>query len=321
MKEGILREASKVYQVPLKRLTELQNHVGQFVKADLGIESHCQLTLTIILVLLASSETRTIVGFEVMFERETLFYIPTNIALPISITWSLISCISAFFKGISKTRKHATATSNGIILMYAAVSIFTKTFSIILFWTPCLGLMDCLRHLQGEMYPFYHPYWQEVNATIDTFYFGDADGADPIPWNKITRWNYIEKEKPEPPSQTLYTLFSIEYYFIGFMIALLLNICLQVVVKRCTNPRVYARLSWIDMIVHGISSTFIPHPMEEWDEEKGTVANHKSRKDMVWKEMLGNTLLNFSFNLLYLSPVIILGIFIILTLAQSICCQ
>merc|ERR1711963_658477 len=100
MKEGILREASKVYQVPLKRLTELQNHVGQFVKADLGIESHCQLTLTIILVLLASSETRTIVGFEVMFERETLFYIPTNIALPISIAWSLISCISAFFKGI-----------------------------------------------------------------------------------------------------------------------------------------------------------------------------------------------------------------------------
>ena len=158
------------------------------------------------------------------------------------------------------------------------------------------------------MYPFYHPYWQEVNATIDTFYFGDADGADPIPWNKITRWNYIEKGKPEPPSQTLYTLFSIEYYFIGFMIALLLNICLQIVVKRCTNPRVYARLSWIDMIVHGISSTFIPHPMEEWDEEKGTVANHKSRKDKVWKEMLANMILNFGFNLLYLSPVIILGI-------------
>ena len=305
MKEGILREASKLYQVPLKKLIDLQNHVGQFVKADLGVESHCQFTLTIILVLLAASETRTIVGFEVMFERETLFYISTNIALPISIAWSLISCISAFFKGISKKRKHSTATSNGIILMYAAISIFTKTFSIILFWTPCLGLLDCLRHLQGEMYPFWNPYFQLVNATTDLFHYGDAD---PMIWSKISRWNYKGYQKAEPPSPTLFTLFSIEYYFIGFMIALLLNICLQMLVKKCTNPRVYKKLSWIDLIVHGISSTFIPHPMEEWDEEKGTVANHKLRKDMVWKEMLANMILNFGFNLLYLCPVIVLGI-------------
>ena len=304
MKESILREASKKYEVILKKLTDLQNHVGQFVKADLGIESHCQLTLTIILMLLAYSQTRTIIGFEVMFEKETLFYLPTDTALAISITWSLISCITAFFKGISKKRKHSTAASNGIILVYAAVSVFIRTFSIILYWTPCLGLMNCLRHLQGEMYPFYLPYNYTVNAASDTFYFGDAE---PMPWSKITRWNYISRKKAEPPSQTLYTWFTIEEYFQGFLIAFSCNICLQIVVKKFTNTNVFARSSWIDLIVHGISGTFVPHPMQEWDEEKGTVANHKARKDRVLKEMLVSILLNFGFNLLYLSPIIILG--------------
>ena len=305
LKESTLTEASKTYEVSLKQLSTLQNHVGQFVKADLGIESHCQVILTIILILLATSETRTIVGFEVMFENETFFYLPTDIALAISIGWSLISCKSAFCKGISKKRKHSSIISNGIITMYATISIFIKTFSIVLFWTPCLGLMNCLRHLQGEMYPFWNPYFQHVNPTTDTFYFGDAK---PMTWSKITRWNYFEYGLAEPPNEALYTLFTIQEYFIGFMITFMLNICLQIVVKKCTNPKVFARSSWIDLIVHGISSTFIPYPMQEWDEEKGTVSDHRSRKDVVFKEMLASMMLNFAINLLLLTPLIILSI-------------
>ena len=303
MKETILGEASKKYQVCLKKLTNLQNHVGQYVKTDLGMESHCQLTLTIILVLLAYSETRTIVGFEELFAG-TFFYIPIDTALPLSITWSLLSCVGAFLKGISKKRKHSTATSTGIILVYSGISIFLRTFSIVLYWTPCLGLLNCLRHLQGERYPFLNPNYGLVNATTDTFYFGDAE---PIPWYKITRWNYTGVGKAEPPSQTLYTLFTIEEYFTGFLIALMANICVQMVANRFTNPRVFTRSSWIDSIVHGISTTFIPNTKEEWDEEKGSVAEHKARKDFVFKETLASILINFGFNLFFLSPTIILG--------------
>ena len=304
MKESILLEASKAFVVSLKQLKGLQHQVGQYVSTDLGIESHCQLTLTIILVLLAASMTRTIVGFEVMFSKDTFFYMPTDVALAFSIAWSIISAISSFFKCISKKRKHSTATSNGIVLLYAAISIFIRTFTIVLFWTPCLGLLNCLRHLQGEMYPFFNPYYERVNATTDTFHFGNAD---PIPWNVITRWNYTGFKQAEPPNYTLYTSFTIEQYFIGFMVALMTNVILQTVAKKCTNPEEYGKSSWIDLVVHSVSVTFIPHPLKEWDEEDGSVANHRLRKDLVLTEMLASIILNFGINLMFLSPTIILG--------------
>ena len=303
MKESILFEASRTYVVPLKKLKDLQYQVGQYIRTDLGLESHCQLILTIILLLLAHSMTRTLVGFEIIFS-ETLFYLPTDIALACSISWSIVSSIGAFWKGISKKRKHSTFSSNVIVLGYAAISIFIRTFTIVLFWTPCLGLMNCLRHLQGEMYPFSKPYFELVNTTTDTFYFGDAE---PIPWNAITRWTYTGISEAQPPSQTLYTIFTIDQYFIGFMVALMMNVIMQTVAKKCTNPEVYGKASWIDLVVHYVSATFIPHPLKEWDEEDGSVASHRTRKDLVLREMLASILLNFGFNLMFLSPLIILG--------------
>eukprot|EP00093_Oithona_nana_P000764 00764.XXX_1755_135_1 [CDS] Oithona nana genome sequencing. len=307
MKESILIEASRTFVIPLKQLKDLQCQVGQYVRTDLGLESHCQLTLTIILVLLASSMTRTIVGFEVMFEKETLFYLPTDVALACSIAWSIVSTIGSFFKGISKKRKHSSSASNAIVLLYAVISIFVRTFTIVLFWTPCLGLMNCLRHLQGEMYPFFNPYayYERVNATTDTFHFGDADS---IPWNNITRWTYTGKSQALPPRHTLYTMFTIEQYFVGFMIALTTNVIMQTVAKKWTNPDVYGKASWIDLGIHSISTTFIPQPLKEWDEEDGSVASHRKRKDLVLTEMLTSILLNFGFNLLFLTPIIILAI-------------
>ena len=63
----------------------------------------------------------------------------------------------------------------------------------------------------------------------------------------------------------------------------------------------------IDIFIHGISSCFIPHPMEEWDENQGTVEMHKSRKDLVFKEVFASIVSNFAFNVLLLSPLLILG--------------
>ena len=48
--------------------------------------------------------------------------------------------------------------------------------------------------------------------------------------------------------------------------------------------------------------------MEEWDERKGTVTMHKQRKDLVLKEVYASIFVNFAFNAVLLSPLIILGI-------------
>ena len=86
-----------------------------------------------------------------------------------------------------------------------------------------------------------------------------------------------------------------------------LNILSQILAKRFSNSEVFKSQSWIDLLVHGITCTFIPHPMEEWDEARGTVPMHKLRQGQVWIEMVVSILLNFAFNLTLLTPLVILG--------------
>ena len=104
----------------------------------------------------------------------------------------------------------------------------------------------------------------------ELFHFGNAPI---IPWSKITRWKYVGYKDAEPPHYTLYTWLTIEQYFFILLGLLGLNIIWQIVTKKRTNPDVYHKLTFLDVLIHGISCCFIPHPMEEWDE--GTVfENH-----------------------------------------------
>ena len=304
MKEGMLVEASKTYEVDLDRLKDTKYHVSEFIQADLGLESHLQVTISIILLLLANSETRTITGLEVLFENESFFYLPTKVALGLSILWSLYSCINSHLKGISKKREYSNFMSTLTILVYTVSSIFIRVFSYVLYLTPCLGLLDCLRHLQGEMYPFYQPYHGWVDASKDTFHYGNAP---PIPWSTISRWKYTSKTKAQPPNLTLYTWFTIEEYYFGLLGMFVLNISLQILVKMLTNPDVFGKLSWIEKLIHGISSCFIPFAMQDWDEVNGTVAKHKQRQELVFKELFTSLMINFLINIILLSPLIILG--------------
>ena len=303
--EALLEYANKTYKISANFMTNLKFHTSQFIQADLGLESHLQIVISLVLLLLAHSDTRTILGLEVLFDGEIFLYLPTKFALAISILWSLYSCITSHLKGVTKKREYSNNRSFLIMLVYTSISIVIRVLSYILYLTPPLGLFHTLRHLQGEMYPFYNPYYQHVNVTEDLFYFGDAP---PIPWSKITRWNYTDYKEAEPPSQRLYTVFSIgEYFWIMFAI-LGLNILSQILAIRFTNPEVYKKLSLIDVLIHGICNCFIPHPMEEWDEKEGSVEMHRLRKHLVLKEMIASILLNFVFNLILLTPLIILGI-------------
>ena len=306
LKEDILVQASLTYEISAHQLEEARYHVSQFIQGEVGLETHLQIIISLVLLLLANSATRTITGLEVLFEEEMLFYLPTTFALALSIMWSLYSCVSSHMKGISKRREYSTTKSFLIMLIFTMASVSVRVFSCILFLTPALGLMNCLRHLQGEMYPYFNPYYKHGRSNMnDTFHFGNAPT---ILWGQITRWSYVDEKVANPPSQTLYTLLSIEWYFCLLICSFALNVLLQLIIKRFANEKVFNNMSWIDCLIHGISCCMIPYPMEDWDEKFGTVASYKTRKNMVLKEMLASIMLNFVFNLLFLSPLIVLGV-------------
>ena len=303
MKESILVHLAKTHKVSIAALEEVKYHVSKFIQGDIGLESHVQIILTVVLLLLANSETRTITGLEVLFENATFFYMPTSLALALSIAWSLLSCVKSHIKGISKKQTYSTIPSMILMIFFTAISIVLRVFSYVLFLTPSLGLFGILRHLQGEMYPFHLPYFDLVDVK-DNFYFGHAPN---ISWAQITRWNYVEKQEATPPDGTLYSYFTIEQYF-GILTAIFgFNTVLQGFVKRLTNPLIFHELTWIDCIIHSISCCFIPHPMEEWDERPGSVLMHQQRQSRVFKEMVASIMVNFSVNILLLSPLILLG--------------
>ena len=306
MREATLSHANHTFQVSATVLANVKSQIAQFIQADLGLESHLQVVISVILLLLSRSETPTIIGLKVLFERETIFYLPTSTAITLSIVWSLISCIRSHMKGISKKREYFPAVSYTIMVIFATCSISLRIFSYTLFLTPALGLFSILRHLQGEMYPFYAPFFEpDLDVSKDMFYFGNAPE---IPWSKITKWNYIGWGEAYPPENKIYTLFSIGEYFWILLGVLSLNIIFQILGKRFTNPSVYKILSWLDVFIHGIACCFIPHAMEEWDEQDGSVFMHKTRKNLVKIEMMTSIMINFSFNMLLLTPLITLGV-------------
>ena len=304
IQELVMNEASKDHIVPLDSLNEARYYSAQFIQVDIGLESHFQLIIAISLLLLANSQTNTITGLESLFEKENLFYMNTKVALALSVSWSLFSCIKSHIGGVTKKRQHSTKLSSVLLLIYTSTSIALRVFSCVLYLTPSFGLFNTLRHLQGEFYPHYDPYFYPQDINDSEFYFGDAP---PLNWTQITRWNYIERENVEPPPTTLYTYFTIEQYLRAFICILALQFAFHLALKILTNPLVFKKLFWIDCLIHSITCCFIPCPMEEWDSEKGTVAMHKVRKTLVLKEMLAAMLLNFCVNLFMLTPLIILG--------------
>ena len=306
IQEVLLKEASNDYIFPVNSLQEAMYYSAQFIQVDVGLESHLQLIISITLLLLANSQTHTITGLEVLFENETFFYLDAKFALALSITWSLVSCVKSHINGISKQRQHSSTLATVMIFVFTSVSIALRVFCCIFYLTPAFGLFNLLRHLQGELYPHLEPYYYPEEINTFKFYFGNAT---PRNWTEVTRWNYISKKNAEPPQLTLYTLFSIEQYLGIFLAIFTIQFAVQLVLKMFTNPLVFKKLSWIDHLIHMISCSFIPLPMEEWDIEKGTIAMHKARKDLIFMEMLASILLNFGVNFLLLTPLIILGIY------------
>ena len=306
MYEATLVEASKTYIVSVKLVENVSSYVSKLIHNDVGLESHLQLVLSISLLLLAISPTRTITGVETIFQSDSFFFISTELVIILSTVLSLFSCVRAHLKGISKIQAYQTSKSTLLMVTFSLASITIRVFSYVLFWTPALGLFGILRHLQGESLPYLLPL-NDVDIAKGMFYYGNAP---PIPWSKIDRWKYMGYlDVADPPSIELYAFFSIEQHFFILLATIGCNIAIQLMAKACLNPKPFKRMNAIDSLIHGLSSCFIPHPMEDWTEEKGTVGMHKMRMALVFKEMVASILVNFAFNLLLLTPLIILGKF------------
>jgi hypothetical protein len=153
----------------LNESIEIQHHLCNHMKLELGLETIFQLCLKLILLAYSKSETRTTEGLSTMFGKDFLIKETVNflnitilIFLYATTCWSFISNVNSHINGLSSKRKRFPFASKIAAGCYAFFASTSRILTVIIFFTPSLGLFNTLWQLQGEQL-------QRHPAIIDQF--------------------------------------------------------------------------------------------------------------------------------------------------------
>ena len=143
------------------------------------------------------------------------------------------------------------------------------------------------------------------NFQIDgTIQFGNSSQ---IAWHHLDRWTYSLDDSPKPPSYSLYTMVSLQYYFIIWLFILFTQICVIFVVKF-NLAKAFGRLNILEKIIHCVEGTNLPYNAQEWDTPRnGNAHVHISRMKANQLEGLVLIFVNLVFKMTMLVPLYVLG--------------
>ena len=153
----------------LRQYDEIHFHLCCHTKLELGLETILQSCLQLTLLFYALSETRTTEGLSEIFGRDIEHEL-TLTFLILSIIWSFVSNILSHIQGLSAKRRRFPITSKIVVAAYSFFSITTRVMTILLFFSPSLGLFNLLQHWKGEQVQW-HPFLLENLITNKTISF------------------------------------------------------------------------------------------------------------------------------------------------------
>ena len=141
----------------------------------------------------------------------------------------------------------------------------------------------------------------QIDGTIQ---FGNSSQ---ISWHHLDRWMYHLNEKPTPPSYSLYTLVSLQYYFLIFLLILFSQTFVIFLVK-CKLAKAFGRLSILEKIIHCVEGTNLPYNAQEWDTPRnGNAYIHILRMKANQLEGLVLIFVNLVFKMTMLFPLYVQG--------------
>ena len=295
---------------------ELKAQTCGFVKIELCAECSLQLTFGILLLTFSTSKTRTQTGLEAVFNdnEPLMFGIPPMLLVIFNYLWNVFSAWRSFVKGMSSTKDHFPLKSSQVVLgFYVVFSLLINCSVNLIFFAPSLGLFGLLAHYQGELLP----YWAaselivKQNRSLDTelVYYSDVE---PFPWSHLTRFDYSDPDHPiRPKLEDVYTFFSMETILVSFWVLLGLQTLAIMLTKKLSNPKNFRKMSWLQVITHAFENTQMVCPIEDWDDEHGSIPHYVERQKMVEREMFCTTIVNFLFHAIMTVPMIIFGMIFI----------
>ena len=137
------------YSQNLEKRKQLTLYLKLYKKMELNLETMFQLTGKIVMIALVDSETRTTQGLLTIFDEQDIFGIPAKLFIVLSIAFSFASFSFAQTAGIAGFRIYFPLKSRALIGSSALLASITRVMTFVLYFSPCLGLWNLLRHFQG----------------------------------------------------------------------------------------------------------------------------------------------------------------------------
>ena len=133
----------------------LEEEKCRHVRLQQGLETIYQLTLSLLLLFYAISTTRTSQGLSALFESDNnieIIGISMSATLVIAINTGLnfFSFVYANLNGIRGNSCYFPITSQLILALSILCSCLSRIMSIVLYFSPALGLLDLLHHYKGD---------------------------------------------------------------------------------------------------------------------------------------------------------------------------
>ena len=211
-----------------------------------------------------------------------MFKQTSGVFLALSIALSVKSMYFVTLKCISILKPFLGFTTKLVLMLWIIFSVSPRLMAMVLYFTPALGLFSILGHWKLEQVPY----------------------SDSLNFNN--RYNYTARTAPH---YKVYTYFSLSEYFYGFLILLVLHICLNALAKTLCSEDFRRNLnsSLLFKLIHCVENTNIPTVWMDWEEKKGSIEDHKRRHGQVMKEMVVIMVIRTIFNAVMMSPVIYTG--------------
>ena len=295
----------------------IKTDLVEFLKLDLGLEVVYQVSLQIILLLLTQTKTPTVAGLESFFAQDSYLGLPLKpeTILIISVTWSLKTCIFLHLKTIRVEKGFFAFTSKAAVFTWALFSTLRKVLSIVVFFTPSMGLFSLLHHWQAEQIPFTSSFriieeYKKSPSQIPQFDIIDLyNMTETVHWTDLDRWSYEDPKHPTPPHYSIYTVLTLQHTFIAFWGIFLLQILILLLVKTFTSTEFAENKDYFSKFAHLIQNTNFPFPYKDWDNCKtDSIEEFRQRYRKTQREMGWTFFATSLFTLILWIPLLLTGL-------------
>ena len=268
------------------------------------------MSLQVLILLLAKTETPTTGGLEKIFEVKKNGWINPDTLFILLLSWSLFSCIKTHTDVISTEKGFCPMTSKIIIFAWGTFATLRRILSIVATFAPSMGLFSMLHHWTYEKVPFKARLEYAKRNTITLMDKIALYGLnETIYWSEYDRWDYSDSSNPTPPSYSVYTLLSLQNTFIAFMTILVLQFIAIFIGKIWTSRDFRTDKSKTNKIIHVLENLNLATPFKDWDDGNFTLEEFRQRFKNICKEMIATFTINIIFTMIMMIPSIYCGKF------------